>query len=93
MPMNHSHASGSSHGSGEAIVQKALEAALQGRTSFAIAHRLSTIQGGLLASSALAGCYPWCPVISMEMMALATDVYKKSSMNGESKAVNGGIFG
>ena len=29
----------------EAIVQKALEAALQGRTSFAIAHRLSTIQG------------------------------------------------
>ena len=30
---------------GEAIVQKALEAALKGRTSFAIAHRLSTIQG------------------------------------------------
>jgi len=29
----------------EAIVQKALEAAREGRTSFAIAHRLSTIQG------------------------------------------------
>lgn len=29
----------------ETIVQKALEAALKGRTSFAIAHRLSTIQG------------------------------------------------
>ena len=28
----------------EGIVQKALEAARQGRTSFAIAHRLSTIQ-------------------------------------------------
>eukprot|EP00439_Symbiodinium_sp_Y106_P024056 s2066_g2.t3 len=29
----------------EAIVQKALEAAREGRTSFAIAHRLSTVQG------------------------------------------------
>ena len=29
----------------EALVQQALEAAREGRTSFAIAHRLSTIQG------------------------------------------------
>ena len=36
-------------------IPKALEAALQGRTSFAIAHRLSTIQGREILSQEIFG--------------------------------------
>ena len=47
----------------EGIVQKALEAARQGRTSFAIAHRLSTIQ-----NLGLGGCVNFFKMECMEDM-------------------------